>query len=129
MTACPFIGPIGPLPVVSQTRCQPSNIAHFSVPVILPPGPIGDGSTVASIFQLPAKCARFSCSGPGFIAVGAWAATAHVQSAATVQVASHFLMLSLLKLFGMRRSLLSGFHLFPLFGVLLHIVARDDVHA
>src|SRR5262245_12978223 len=74
MTPWPFIGPIGPLPVLLQTSCHPpSNHAQSSSPVNLPPGPNGPGFISDSPDHFPAKASSFFVSGPGFGGAAAWA--------------------------------------------------------
>src|SRR5918994_1528647 len=70
MMKCPAMSPIGPLPVVSHTRCQPpSYMRQRSVPENLPPGPMGEASIVPSSFQVPTNRSSAFCSAPGFGAV------------------------------------------------------------
>src|SRR6478672_6091958 len=69
--------PMGLDPCVCDTRKKPPGIHSMcSVPVNFPPGPMGPGFTSPVNFQLPAKYARFLCSGPGLGICGGVCATA-----------------------------------------------------
>ncbi len=51
-----LLGPQGPVPSDRQTTLKrPSNQSQVSVPVILPPGPIGLGFISPSVFPFPTK--------------------------------------------------------------------------
>src|SRR5688572_14810949 len=84
--------PMAPVVAMSHTRWNPpSNMRQVSVPLMVPPGPIGPGRTFPSSFQLPTKRARFLCSTPGF-SCGGCADRVAPRRMAVVQSVNSFLM-------------------------------------
>ena len=90
-------GPQGDCPWPWQTTVNfPSNHSHFSVDVILPPGPISPGFISPSMAQVPTKYPSRWCSGPGFGAAGSWALAKETPSNPTHSV-RHLTLLSIRK--------------------------------
>src|SRR4030095_12587324 len=89
MTPSPFMGPMGPLPVVLlRSSHPPSNHVQSSSPVYLPPGPNGPGFISDSPDHFPAKASSFFVSGPGLGGAEAWAsmptATPHASNTSAI---------------------------------------------